>query len=61
MVCTATDFRRVPRGMHEGYKRMKLVFDLFVDRIVEYIGNYFVKLGGSVDALTFSGGDWGEE
>jgi len=35
---------------------MKLVFDLFVDRIVGYVGNYFVKLGGKVDALTFSGG-----
>ena len=61
MVCTTTDFGSVAGGMHEGYKRMKLVFDLFVDRIVGYIGNYFVKLGGNVNALTLSGGDWGEE
>ena len=61
MVCTTADFGRVVRGMHEGYKRMKLIFDLFVDRIVGYIGHYFVKLGGNVDALTFSGGDLGEE
>jgi acetate kinase len=37
-------------------KKKKLVFDLMVDRIVGFIGNYYVKLGGKVDALTFSGG-----
>lgn len=51
-----TDFGKVVKGMHQGDEKMKLVFDLFVDRIVGYIGNYFVKLGGKVDALTFSGG-----
>lgn len=51
-----TDFGKVVKGMHKGDERMKLVFDLFVDRVVGYIGNYFVKLGGNVDALTFSGG-----
>lgn len=51
-----TDFGKVVQGTHEGDEKMKLVFDLFVDRIVGYIGNYFVKLGGNVDALTFSGG-----
>lgn len=51
-----TDFSKVVKGMREGNKEMKLVFDLFVDRITGYIGNYFVKLGGKVDALTFSGG-----
>ena len=51
-----TDFGKVVQGMHEGDEKMKLVFDLFVDRIVGYIGNYYVKLGGKVDALTFSGG-----
>ena len=51
-----TDFGKVVQGMHDGDEKMKLAFDLFVDRIVGYIGNYFVKLGGKVDALTFSGG-----
>ena len=51
-----TDFAKVVQGMHDGDEKMKLVFDLFVDRIVGYIGNYYVKLGGKVDALTFSGG-----
>ena len=51
-----TDFGKIVNGMHEGDQKMKLIFDLFVDRTVGYIGNYFVKLGGNVDALTFSGG-----
>ena len=34
----------------------KLAFNIFVDRIVGYVGNYFVKLEGQVDALVFSGG-----
>lgn len=34
----------------------KLAFNIFVDRIVGYVGNYFVKLDGAVDALVFSGG-----
>lgn len=34
----------------------KLALDIFVDRIVGYIGNYYVKLGGTVDALVFAGG-----
>ncbi|KAK5462785.1 hypothetical protein LTS15_002497 [Exophiala xenobiotica] len=34
----------------------KLAFNIFVDRVVGYVGNYFVKLDGQVDALVFSGG-----
>ncbi|RDW86353.1 putative acetate kinase [Aspergillus mulundensis] len=34
----------------------KLAFDILVDRIVGYIGNYFVKLDGQVDGLVFAGG-----
>ncbi|KAJ5692791.1 acetate kinase [Penicillium macrosclerotiorum] len=34
----------------------KLAFDILVDRILGYIGNYYVKLGGQVDALVFAGG-----
>lgn len=51
-----TDFGKVVLAMRDGDEKMKLVFDLFVDRIVGYVGSYFVKLGGKVDALTFSGG-----
>ena len=34
----------------------KLAFDIFVDRVVGFVGNYYVKLGGRVDALVFAGG-----
>jgi acetate kinase len=35
---------------------MKLAFDIFVDRICDYVGSYYVKLGGQIDALVFAGG-----
>lgn len=34
----------------------RLAFDLFVDRILNYIGSYYVKLNGNIDALVFAGG-----
>ncbi|KAF3891505.1 putative acetate kinase [Trichophyton interdigitale] len=50
-----TDFAKIgtdnpPTEMH------RLAFDIFVDRVVGFIGNYFVKLGGKVDAIVFAGG-----
>ena len=37
-------------------EKCKLAFDILVDRIVGYVGAYFVKLGGEVNALVFAGG-----
>lgn len=34
----------------------RLAFDIFADRILNYVGSYYVKLGGKVDALVFAGG-----
>jgi len=34
----------------------KLAFDIVVDRISGYVGNYYVKLQGQLDAVVFSGG-----
>ncbi|KAL8720366.1 MAG: hypothetical protein Q9225_002754 [Loekoesia sp. 1 TL-2023] len=34
----------------------KLAFDIFVDKVVSFVGNYYVKLEGNVDALVFAGG-----
>lgn len=34
----------------------KLALEIFVDRIIGYVGSYFVKLDGHVDALVFAGG-----
>ncbi|KAH6659900.1 acetate kinase [Truncatella angustata] len=36
--------------------KCKLAFDLFVDRVLGYVGSYYVSLGGKVDALVFAGG-----
>lgn len=36
--------------------KMKLAFDIFVDRICNYVGSYYVTLHGKVDALVFAGG-----
>lgn len=34
----------------------KLAFDIVVDRISGYVGNYYVKLQGQLDAVVFAGG-----
>ena len=34
----------------------KLVYDLFIDRILNFVGAYYLKLGGQVDAIVFAGG-----
>lgn len=50
-----TDFAAVTaqRVTHPG---AALAFNLFVDRILNYVGAYYLKLGGEVDALVFAGG-----
>ncbi|KAF8474818.1 Acetokinase family-domain-containing protein [Kalaharituber pfeilii] len=37
-------------------QKYRLAFDIFIDRIIGYLGSYYVKLGGKVDALVFAGG-----
>jgi acetate kinase len=49
-----TDFSKI--AVENAPDSHKLAFNLFIDRIVGYIGNYFVKLDGQVDALVFAGG-----
>ncbi|RPD61068.1 acetate and butyrate kinase [Lentinus tigrinus ALCF2SS1-7] len=36
--------------------KWRLAFDMFLDRILGYLGGYYVKLGGKVDALVFAAG-----
>ncbi len=40
----------------EDEEKWKLAFDLFVDRICDFVGAYYLKLRGQVDAVVFSGG-----
>ncbi|KAJ5467699.1 Acetate/Proprionate kinase [Penicillium sp. IBT 31633x] len=37
-------------------KAHKLAFDIFVDRILGYVGSYYVKLNAEIDGVVFSGG-----
>ncbi len=48
-----TDFGKVSLSSDP---KCKLAFDIFVDRILGFIGSYYVKLEGRVDALVFAGG-----
>ena len=49
-----TDFSKI--ATENAPDSHKLALDIFIDRVVGYIGNYFVKLDGQFDALVFAGG-----
>lgn len=49
------DFSRITEKMDVD-ENARLAFDLFVDRLINHIGAYHLKLGGEVDAMVFSGG-----
>ncbi|KAF2477618.1 acetate kinase [Lindgomyces ingoldianus] len=51
-----TNFGDISEKAECGDEVCKLAFDIFVDRIVNYVAPYFVKLNGEVDALVFAGG-----
>lgn len=51
-----TDFEEIQTKATDGDPTCTLALDMFVDRIVGFIGNYYVRLGGRVDAIVFAGG-----
>jgi len=51
-----TDFGAVTKKAEQGDEMAKLAVDILVDRVVGYIGSYWVKMGGKVDAIVFAGG-----
>ncbi|EKM58085.1 uncharacterized protein PHACADRAFT_193210 [Phanerochaete carnosa HHB-10118-sp] len=63
-----TDFGEVVKNMKTNQEKVdagtasedeakwKLAYDLFVDRIYDFVGGYYLKLGGRVNAIVFSGG-----
>ncbi|KAK0249310.1 hypothetical protein LTS16_000476 [Friedmanniomyces endolithicus] len=51
-----TDFGAISAKAGDGDAACKLAFDIFVDRIADFVAAYYVKLGGQVDALVFAGG-----
>lgn len=50
-----TDFRDLFELIDEGDEQAKLAFDVYVHRLLTYIGSYVAVLG-TVDALTFTAG-----
>ncbi|KAJ7116450.1 Acetokinase family-domain-containing protein [Mycena epipterygia] len=50
-----TDFGAITERRAED-PAARLAFELFTDRVLNYVGSYHLKLGGVVDALLFSGG-----
>ena len=51
----SNDSRDVAQKAHEGDKRSKLAMDLWARRIADYIGQYYLRLGGC-DLIIFSAG-----
>jgi acetate kinase len=51
-----TDFGVISQRYEQGEEDAKLAFEVFVDRLLGYIGSYYVKLGGEIDAIVFAGG-----
>ena len=51
-----TDFRDLNEAIAAGDADAKLGFDVYVHRLVSYIGSYIALLGAPLDALTFTAG-----
>ena len=51
-----SDHRDIEEAMNNGNESAKLANDMYIDRIVDYIAKYYVKLDGKVDALVFTAG-----
>ena len=51
-----SDARDVEDAMAKGDENAILAYEMYNDRVVKYIGEYFLKLGGKVDAIVFTAG-----
>ena len=51
----SSDFRDLEKAMDEGKERAKLAYEMFIHKIVSYIGAYTAVMNG-VDAIAFTGG-----
>ena len=52
----SSDHRDIENAMEEGNELAVLANEMYVNRIVNYIANYYVELNGNVDALVFTAG-----
>lgn len=51
-----SDHRDIEEGMKNGEHNAILANNMYVNRIVDYIAKYYVKLEGNVDAIVFTAG-----
>jgi|SRR5271169_3120949 len=51
-----TDFGVITQRALEGDEQAHLALEIMVDRVVGFVGSYWVKMAGKVDALVFAGG-----
>lgn len=55
-ICGHNDNRDVEKAIAEGDENARLALDMYVDRIVRYIAEYYLELQGEVDAIVFTAG-----
>lgn len=51
-----SDLRDIDRAIESRDKKALLAMDMYTEKIVNYIAQYYVKLGGEVDAIVFTAG-----
>ena len=55
-ICGFNDTRDVEKAIEQGDENARLALDMYVDRIDRYIAEYYLELGGDVDAIVFTAG-----
>ncbi len=55
-ICGFNDNRDVEKAIAGGDEDARLALDMYVDRIDRYIAEYYLELGGKVDAIVFTAG-----
>ena len=55
-VCGFSDCRDVENAAKDDDDRAVLALNMYNDRIAKYIADYFIELGGKVDAIVFTAG-----
>lgn len=51
----SSDGRDIENAANEGNERAKLTMEIFVNRVIQTIGSYYIQMGG-VDAIVFTAG-----
>ena len=51
-----SDLRDLDRAYEANEEKVLLAFDMYTEKIVEYIAKYYAKLDGKVDAICFTAG-----